>query len=89
MSAPSSDKQYIVWEYPIREMYIHINSVIEKSGYVKDYEEGLSKVRKIYKLRNRIHFDKYTYFCRPLGIVTTPLSTMQPKRNMKFTETAT
>jgi len=44
LSAPSSDKQYIVWEYPIREMYIHINSVVQKTGFVKDYQEGLERV---------------------------------------------
>ena len=44
LSAPSSAKEYIVWEYPIREIYIHINSVIEKTEYVENYEAGLKRV---------------------------------------------
>ena len=44
LSAPSSAKEYIVWEYPIREMYIHINSVIQKTGEVEDARKGFDKV---------------------------------------------
>ncbi|CAG7732603.1 unnamed protein product [Allacma fusca] len=43
LSAPSSAKEYIVWEYPIREMYIHIYSVIKKSDPVENYTQGLER----------------------------------------------
>jgi hypothetical protein len=44
LTAPSSAREYVVWEYPIREMYIHIHSVITKTGTVEDMVSGFEKV---------------------------------------------
>lgn len=45
LKAPSSAREYIVWEYPIREMYIHIYSVIGKTTTVSSMEEGFKRVK--------------------------------------------
>lgn len=45
LKAPSSAREFVVWEYPIREMYIHIHSVITKTGTVNTMESGFDRVR--------------------------------------------
>ncbi|OXA63208.1 Glutamate receptor ionotropic, kainate 2 [Folsomia candida] len=44
LTAPSSAREYVVWEYPIREMYIHIHSVIQSATPVLNMSEGFSRV---------------------------------------------
>ncbi|ODM95541.1 Glutamate receptor ionotropic, kainate 2 [Orchesella cincta] len=43
LKAPSSAREYVVWEYPIREMYIHINSVIQKTKAVDSMDDGFQR----------------------------------------------